>query len=225
MDITSSTQTPSATQAGLTATADAEENSTVLSSDFETFIRMLTVQMQNQDPLNPIESTEFATQLATFSSVEQQVLTNDLLTSLGAQLGTMGVSQLSSWIGLEGRATVPVNYDGQPVTLTTQGASLADSHQLVVRDSFGTTAQRIDISGEDQEYVWTGLTQTGQPLQPGTYQIDVESFSRGDLVETTPVQVHGKITEARIHNGQTHLVMETGQEVLSSEILGLGIPE
>ena len=50
-----------------------------ISSDFETFLRMLTVQMQNQDPLNPIQSSDFAVQLATFSGVEQQVRTNDLL--------------------------------------------------------------------------------------------------------------------------------------------------
>ena len=39
------------------------------SSDYETFLKMLTVQMQNQDPLNPVESSDFAAQLATFSSV------------------------------------------------------------------------------------------------------------------------------------------------------------
>ena len=50
------------------------KNAAVLSSDFETFLKMLTTQMQNQDPLNPVDSTDYATQLATFSSVEQQVL-------------------------------------------------------------------------------------------------------------------------------------------------------
>jgi hypothetical protein len=56
-----------------------------LGSDFETFLKMLTTQMKNQDPLNPVESSEYAVQLATFSSVEQQVLTNDLLTRLIGQ--------------------------------------------------------------------------------------------------------------------------------------------
>ena len=58
-----------------------------ITSDFDTFLQMLTAQMKNQDPLNPIESADFATQLATFSSVEQAVLTNDLLRGLMSQTG------------------------------------------------------------------------------------------------------------------------------------------
>ncbi|MFV2001871.1 MAG: flagellar hook capping FlgD N-terminal domain-containing protein, partial [Paracoccaceae bacterium] len=54
-----------------------------VNSDFETFLKLLTTQLKNQDPLKPVDSSDFAVQLATFSSVEQQVKTNDLLTSLG----------------------------------------------------------------------------------------------------------------------------------------------
>lgn len=53
-----------------------------LSSDFETFLKMLTTQMENQDPLNPVDSAEFAMQLATFSGVEQQIRTNDILADM-----------------------------------------------------------------------------------------------------------------------------------------------
>lgn len=67
-----------------------------ISSDFQTFLKMLTAQIQNQDPLNPTPSDEFAVQLATFSSVEQQVRTNDLLVALGAQFGSMGMAQFAS---------------------------------------------------------------------------------------------------------------------------------
>jgi len=48
---------------------------------------MLTVQMQNQDPLNPVDSSDYAVQLATFSNVEQQVQTNDILRELQSQMG------------------------------------------------------------------------------------------------------------------------------------------
>ncbi len=215
---------PNTPSPGSARSAVADPNPAVLSSDFETFIRMLTVQMQNQDPLNPIESTEFATQLATFSSVEQQVLTNDLLTNLGAQLSALSVSQLSGWIGMEGRAHVPVAFAGQPVTVTTQGSNLADTHQLVVRDANGAEVQRFETVGERQTVAWGGHNAAGNPLPHGTYQIDIESFSQGDLVATTPVEVHGRITEARVVDGQTLLALEGGQEVNSSDILGLREP-
>ena len=83
----------------------------VINSDFETFLKMLTTQLKNQDPLNPIESSDFAVQLATFSSVEQQVMTNDLLTGLSGQMGQMGMAQLASWVGMEERAPMPAQFD------------------------------------------------------------------------------------------------------------------
>ena len=56
---------------GGTSAGAADGSAAAESSDFETFLKMLTVQMQNQDPLNPVESTDYAVQLATFSGVEQ----------------------------------------------------------------------------------------------------------------------------------------------------------
>ena len=76
-----------------------EQPAPVLNSDFETFLKMLTTQMQNQDPLNPVDSTEFATQLAMFTSVEQQVLTNDRLLSIQETLLGNELGQAADWVG------------------------------------------------------------------------------------------------------------------------------
>ena len=97
-------------------TANAS-GSRAINSDFDTFLKMLTAQMRNQDPLNPVESADFAVQLATFSSVEQQVQTNELLSDLGAQMTTLGMGQLSGWIGLEAEARAPARFTGDPVSL------------------------------------------------------------------------------------------------------------
>ena len=58
------TQTSPVTAANATAMTGGNSN---ISADFETFLKMLTVQMQNQDPLNPVDSSDYATQLATFT--------------------------------------------------------------------------------------------------------------------------------------------------------------
>jgi len=73
--------------------------------------------MQNQDPLNPVDSSDYAVQLATFSGVEQQVLTNDLLRGLAAQNGTAGLAQMANWVGMEARAVAPAFFDGAPITV------------------------------------------------------------------------------------------------------------
>lgn len=67
--------------------------------DFETFVKMLTTQLKNQDPLDPMDSANFASQLAAFSSVEQQVLTNDRLETIKNQLASSGLLSHSEWVG------------------------------------------------------------------------------------------------------------------------------
>ena len=110
--------TSSVTSAGTTSAAPTTtSNKALISSDFDTFLKMLTAQMQNQDPLNPMDSTDYATQLATFSGVEQQARTNELLTNLGSQMAVLGMSQLAGWVGQEARAEAPVWMDGDPVTM------------------------------------------------------------------------------------------------------------
>lgn len=200
------------------------QGTTALASDFETFIKMLTVQMQNQDPLNPVEATDFAVQLATFSTVEQQVQTNQLLTTLGSQLGALSVAQLTGWIGMSARAEMPVHFDGAPVTLTTKGSSLADRAELVVRNAAGAEVQRQVIDPARGEFEWVGVSDSGSPLPSGQYSITVESFSRNEVIATNPVEVHAKIIEARNENGTPVLVMDSGQEVGSANILGLRAP-
>ena len=203
------------------ASPGTEQGGKAISSDFETFIKMLTVQMQNQDPLNPIESADFAVQLATFSSVEQQVLTNNLLTNLGNQFGALSIAQLSGWIGMTARAEMPVEFDGNPVTLTLRNVAVADQSQLVVHNSQGNEIQRLDVGTHGGDYIWSGTDSFGNPLPSGTYTITTDSYSQDELIATNPVEVHSRIVEARNDNGQPNLVMQTGQIVSADRILGL----
>ncbi|WP_367648781.1 flagellar hook capping FlgD N-terminal domain-containing protein [Ruegeria arenilitoris] len=76
---------------------------TGLASDFVTFLKMLTIQARNQDPLKPLDASEYASQLAQFSMVEQQVQTNDLLSTLGQALGGWKSGQTRQ-VGRNGRA-------------------------------------------------------------------------------------------------------------------------
>ncbi len=182
---------------------------------------MLTAQMKHQDPLNPVDSTQFATQLATFSSVEQQVRTNELLTALGAQMGALSVSQLSGWVGMIARAEMPVHFDGQPVTISTRAADLADRAELVVRDESGTEIQRLPIDPGRQELDWAGVSDSGAPLPAGIYELSVDSYAVDELIASDGVFVHARIVEARNENGRPILVMESGQEVAAGDIVGL----
>ncbi len=219
MDVTA---TSSATNP--TAAPPAAAPKAAISSDFETFLLMLTTQMQNQDPLNPIESADFAVQLATFSGVEQQVKTNDLLQSLAQQMGIMGMSQLAGWVGMEGRVAAPVQFDGTPITLAPDFPPGAAAGTLVVRNEAGAEVHRTTLARTDQSVEWAGVGEDGTPLPPGIYSFELETrVGDADLPART-LEVFAKITEARMRNGETIVVLEGGQEVTASQITALRAP-
>ncbi len=196
----------------------------MISSDFDTFLKMLTAQMQNQDPLNPIESADYATQLATFSGVEQQMRTNDLLASLGSQMAVLGMSQLAGWVGQEARANAPVWMDGDPVTMQLSPAIGADRAVLVVRNASGALVSREEVSTTPGLYDWLGGDAAGDPLPEGRYSLSLESYSGDTLLGESPVESYSRIMEARNGAAGATLVLEGGVEVPASAITALRVP-
>lgn len=220
MEITSTTYAPPANARPGGAEGDSTSK---ISSDFETFLKMLTVQMQNQDPLNPVKSEDFAVQLATFSGVEQQVRTNDLLESLGAQMGVTGLSSLAGWVGMEVRAEVPARFDGEPINLSF-AASTADRRELIVTDANGDIVQRVALSPSDREFSWDGLADDGLPFTEGAYGFEIAEIVGEEVAGTTPVSIYTRVTEARAEGGVTMLVTESGALVQASEVSALREP-
>ncbi len=193
-------------------------------SDYQMFLKMLTAQMENQDPLNPIDSSDYAAQLATFSSVEQQVKTNDLLTALAAQMGTTGMAQMASWVGKQARAPVAGHFTGTPLTIAPNPAALADSVALVVKDSAGVVVQRLTIPVSSNTLEWAGVTTDGAPLPNGNYTFTVESSLAGEVILTEPADVYSTITEVRSQGGQTILILAGGVAVSSTQVSALRDP-
>lgn len=220
MELSGTTSAPYASGA-----AAAASGSGAISADFETFLRMLTTQLQNQDPLNPMESTEFAVQLATFSGVEQQVQTNQQLAALSAQFAVMGMAQLAGWVGQEARAAADVWYSGTPVELAPNPADTADQAVLVVRDAEGNLVSREEIPVGTEPYLWLGADAAGDPLPEGRYTITLESSRGGEILAEAPVEYYSPVTEARGVDGSIVLVFRGGIEVPATAITALRSPQ
>ncbi|MEY1557281.1 flagellar hook capping FlgD N-terminal domain-containing protein [Yoonia sp. R2331] len=189
-----------------------------ISSDFETFLKMLTVQMQNQDPLNPVDSSDYAVQLATFSGVEQQVQTNDLLRDLATKMGGGDMAQISGWVGMEVRSTAPVNFDGSPLQLLTSPDASAANAALVVKDADGNEIQRLQMSTSDREVTWAGVTADGAPLPPGRYSFEVVSSTQGEEISRTGAETYARVNEVQLRDGQVVVVLASGATVAASDV-------
>ncbi|QUJ76282.1 flagellar biosynthesis protein FlgD [Sulfitobacter albidus] len=204
------------------AAATAPQTKAVLSSDFETFIKMLTTQAEYQDPLEPLDSSEYAAQLAQFSMVEQQVLSNDLLSALAASLGGGTIAQLSGWIGMEARTTQPVLFDGSPLTVLTETPPNATEATLNVYDSGGTLVDRRLLPTGAPAVQWAGVGADGTPVPAGLYRFEVESIdAAGEPLPTALAASYARVTELRTEGTQGIVVFAGGSETTAESITAL----
>ena len=215
----------SAVTSATTTTTATGTNKAAINSDFDTFLKMMTVQMKNQDPLNPVDSADYAMQLATFSGVEQQTKTNALLEGLNSQFSVLGMAQLAAWVGQEARSSAPVAFDGAAVTISYKAAATADRSVLVVRDSDGTVVAREDVPVGDGAYQWLGGNAAGNALPSGFYSLSLETY-KGDqqLGDASGVESYARIIEARSGTNGATLVLAGGIEVPATEITALRVP-
>lgn len=220
---TSQTTTQTSARTGAKPGAEPRQG-TLINSDFQTFLVMLTTQMQNQDPLNPIQSSDYAAQLATFSGVEQQVKTNTLLESLSAQLGLSSMAQMASWVGMEARVTAPVMFDGAPLTLYPAPAEGAEQAVLVVLNADGQEVARQQIAVSGEPVTWAGTDATGAPLAAGSYAFRLENHVAGELTGTSAVEAYGRVDEVRAGADGAVLVLRGGANVDPADIRALRSP-
>lgn len=202
------------TLGGLAGVTDANTagDKASLGEDFDDFLRLLTTQLQNQDPLNPLESKEFTDQLVGFSQLEQQIAMNDKLQSISnineASLVNSAVSFIGKTVRYEGSffnhdgssemdATYFVSKPAQQVKIT-----VLDENKNVVFSQDGVTAQ-----GE-HEFTWNGLDNDGQPVDPGKYQLQIGAIDNaGEAIQTSSL-VPGTVDGVEIIEGNVFLIMD-----------------
>jgi len=211
---------------GQSSIPQASQQTAGLTSDFETFIKMLTAQATNQDPLEPMDSTEYAAQLAQFSMVEQQTRSNTLLEGLQSQLGLANMAALSGWVGMEARAVAPGYFDGSnTITIAPNPAAAADAVTLVVQDANGTEVQRVSLPVSAEPYEWNGLDSDGNPLEEGEYAFVIESNKGDDVLLQEYAEIYFKVNETRMQGGEVGLITQGGSVVLASAVSALRDPE
>lgn len=162
---------------------------------FDTFLKMLTTQLQNQDPLNPMEGTQFTEQLATFSSLEQQIKTNDQISQLLEGRDFSQQALAVSYIGKEVLApNSQLNLVNGEVDFGYELEGTAQTNHIEIVNAEGETVRVIQ--GETREGIyqltWDGKDADGNALEDGSYKAFITAYSpEGKKV---PATLHGYST-------------------------------
>lgn len=181
-----------------------------LAQNFDTFLKLLTTQLQNQDPLKPMDSDKFTEQLVSFSGVEQQIAGNKSLETL---VSLLGASQSSAAANMIGKSIDAV---GDQAVLKNGGAKW--SYELP-REAKSITLSVVDggnnivyiADGEKaagvHELAWDGKTNAGTAVADGTYRLVVTATDASDVAIAPKLTVSGVVDGVEYVNGSTLLTV------------------
>ncbi|MBA4805346.1 MAG: flagellar hook assembly protein FlgD [Brevundimonas sp.] len=204
------------------ATGRINSGQTMLASNFETFLSLLTAQLKNQDPLSPVDSNQFTAQLTQMAGVEQQLLTNELLKGMLAAQGG-GLSDAADFIGKEATAAWPATrFEDGAASWSYELAGKAASATLQVLDGSGKVVWQGDAPDKTtgvHDFTWDGETLTGGNAQDGevyTLKVVAKDAAGGDL--DAQVLTRGRVTGVEMYDGEVYLTVGPSVLPLSSVI-------
>ncbi|EDP65587.1 Flagellar hook capping protein [alpha proteobacterium BAL199] len=171
-----------------------------LSKDFDMFLTLLTTQLKNQDPLDPMDNSEMVNQLVQFSNVEQQIAQNKNLEQMILLLNSQSAASSVSYIGRDVQFTDSTTvYDGtKPVTFGYTPTKTAESVKIDIADADGKIIRTVDgeRSASRHTFVWDGLDKDGAAAPAGQYTFLVKAKDASDKNITVDKDITGHVTGA-----------------------------
>ena len=199
--------------------ANTAASSDKLADDFSQFLTLLTVQLQNQDPLSPMDTTEFTNQLVAFTGVEQQINTNQKLDNLVALNLGSSFSSAQNYVGKDiSYVSSEFSYTGEPASMRYSLASSASTSKINILNSSGDVVYTTDAAttAGAHNFVWNGETNSGLPASPGTYEIAVAAADGDENAIKTNTVVNGRVRGVETQDGSIYLLVGERAVALSN---------
>jgi flagellar basal-body rod modification protein FlgD len=199
----------SSTAASASAASTSATDRATIAENFDAFLLLLTTQLQNQNPLEPMDTNQFTQQLVQFASVEQQIKSNETLNALLTSTQSSIVSSASSFVGMEIRA------DGATTRLSDGKAqwqldlARAATATITIRDGDGNVVKTDtkSLGSGRQTYTWDGLTSTGLPAAEGDYTITVTGRDVSAQPVTVNTEISGRVDSVDLSGNDPVLVL------------------
>jgi flagellar basal-body rod modification protein FlgD len=197
------TSVSSATSSDIAASLSTSRQT--IAGNFDTFLQLLTTQLQNQNPLDPLDTNQFTQQLVEFSSVEQQLKTNDLLGSLVTANTSNRAAAAAGYLGAS------ITADGSTTSLadgkaswTFSAAKPAAKATITVVDSTGATVytKTTSLDAGAGSFDWDGRSDDGSLYTSGDYRLKIDGKDAAGQPVTVSTEVAGTVDSVDLSGDQ-----------------------
>jgi flagellar basal-body rod modification protein FlgD len=216
--VSGSTPPPSSSSSsGSSAAATSALATQQIAGNFQSFLTLLTTQLQNQNPLDPLDTNQFTQQLVEFAGVQQQLNTNDQLTTLVSLQQTAQSTQALGFVGktavVNGNTAALVNSQATwqlsiPTNSNVNITIANSSGQTVFSGTYPANA------GDNQPFTWNGQDNNGTQWPDGKYTLTASAADSSGTAVGITTQIQGVVSSVDLTqsppllsiNGQTYLV-------------------
>ena len=190
--------------------AAAAANTGSIGADFNMFLRLLTTQMQNQDPLDPMKTNEYTQQLAQYSQIEQTVQQGTTLKEILARLSTQDIAQASGMIGRDavfasaaaGLGAAPASWTFTPArTVNALVATITDANAKIV------DTRTLDPAGTKGQFSWDGQLANGTAAPQGLYTLKLAATDAAGKSIPVTINSIGKVSAVNQVGGTLSLIV------------------
>jgi flagellar basal-body rod modification protein FlgD len=218
---------PIAGSSGTNPNVPAVDSRAGIADNFDTFLTILTTQLKNQNPLDPMDTNQFTQQLVQFTGVEQQLKTNDFLKALMEASQNSTNTDAVSYIGKE------VTAAGTKANLAAGGASWAYNAEanvadakVTIKDASGNVvySETGSLNQGPGNFLWDGVGSDGQTKPDGVYTIQIDGKNLAGNNVTISTSTVGKVSAVDF-SGAEPILTVGGTKIRLSDVTAVKIPD
>ena len=209
-----------------TQLSSADKAGAKYSEDYQNFLTLLTAQMENQNPLEPMDSSKFVSQLAQLSQVEQSVQTNQNLESIMSRLASQGsrgdVDLIGKTVTLESKS---ITKNGGASDFQMSLSEGAETVKVQIKDADGNVVRTLKgaptTTGTLHDMTWDGKDDTGSVVPDGTYSVSIDAQDgEGNAIASSTFVDTG--VESVVFDGSSSLLsLANGSTVPADSVLAV----
>lgn len=197
-----------------------------ITPDLNLFLQMLTTQLKNQDPLDPMDSTQYTQQLVQYSQVEQEIQQSGTLKDILSGMNAQGLSQASAYIGQQARfdSDTAGLLSNSPATWTYAIDQKPASLQAKITNSSGTVVNTVTLTpASEGTFKWDGTMSDGSKAPDGAYALSLVATGTGGSNLSSVVNSTGIVNDV-VTDGGNIMLGVNGIRLSSTGLVSISRP-